>query len=321
MSLTIQQALEIANTFRNGDLHVTVPNKGDHFNKDHIKALSSTDRKVCFRALSQIERAQLAAFSPDVKTPAVDLSERVKEITDAIAAPLSAEEKPKKAWYKRPFIWIAKLVHSIILWFKNTFFGRVSSDKLWNKVETYLNDVRNAHTKMEDLRKDKGLIQTANESLDQKAEEQRAFLKQFKVLVEVNETLHYINSTAAKDEKSKVRGLENFRAEIQKAWIVDNINADVIKTSDFKAVIVREVESASPEVQAYLNKLLVAAKSGDENTQEVADLFDAAAKKLSSDFKAQEVEGTKFHKQVQEAHDEFKKLKSELELLTKKYPE
>lgn len=321
MSLTIQQALAIGAAFRNEDLLEEVTGKGDHFKKGHIKALSPTDRKLCYRALSQIERASLNDFSPRSEPPAVDLTERVRDVTSAISDPIDTEDKSKPAWYKMPFIWIAKLVHSISLWFKNTFFGRISSDKLWNKVETYLNDVRLAHLRKDELSKDEGLLSKASEALETQAEEQKEFLEEFKILVEVREVLHFIDTIGAKDKKAKVLGLENFRADIQNTWIVGDINAGVIPTTNLKKVVKNEIDNASEEVQRYLNDLYTAAKSDDDNIEEVADLIQAAVTKLKSDLESEVVIGGKHHTHVKDADEHIKKLQDEYDLLTKKYPE
>ena len=321
MSLTIQHALDIGAALRSEDLMIDIPGKGQHFDKDHVKSLSPADRKICYKALSVIERAQLNSFNSETKTSAVDLTDRVRKVTEAINTELPTDKTKKSPWYKRPFIWIAKLINSLILCFKNTFLGRISSNKLLNKVETYLNDYRNGHIRIEVLnRRDTGLVHTAKAKLGEEAVEQKKFLLSFKVLVEARDVLHLVDTIAAKECKSKAKGLENLRSDIQSTWIIDGINSDVIPTSDFKAVVVKQIESSTQEVQTYLDDLFEAAKSDDENSEIVADLFEAAVEKLKSDFERKTKEGSNLHSLVKEAHVNHKKLADELDLLTKKYP-
>lgn len=317
MSLTIHEALHIGYAFRGENLQENVSGKGDCFNKEYIKHLSSADRKVCYRALSLIEKARLSDFEGS----AADLSDRVKDVTTAISVPIKSKDKEKSAWYEKPFIGVAKLVHSFCLGFKNTFFGRISSVKLLNKVETYLNDLRLAHIRIEELNKESdGDICKAKEMLKTRAAEQRKFLEGFQILVDARETLHFIDVIAPKDKNAKVPGLENFRADIRNTWIIDDINADVIDVCNLKEVVENRIDDATEDEKKYLDELFKAAQSEEDNIGEIPGLIEEAVKKLQEDLKAQAVIGDEKCTNVKNANDHLKKLKDELNLLNQKYP-
>lgn len=319
MNIPVQLALTIGQEMRNDALFKEIPGKGRHFDKNRIKALNLADRKLCYQALTAIEHAKLDDFNSE--SPPENLSKRVREVTKAVTGKLSIHETPSPVWYKRPFLWIARCIHSLVLWFKNTFLGRTSSSKLHNKVETYLNDYNRAQRRIALLTADEGLITKAKGKLNQCANEQKAFLKSFKILLEVHETLRLIDFIIEKNEESKAKGTENFRREIQDAWIVDKMNSDVIPLTHFKEVIVREVSEKTQEVREHLKDLLKAAKQEDQNDEDVLNLLEQAGKRVTEKMKEQFKTGNQHRIRVEIAHKHLCELKGELELLLKKYPE
>jgi len=322
MSISIQLALTVGQSLRQETLMKEIPGKGVHFDKAYLKAMSPSDRKTCYKALSVIERARLSAFAPDAPESSEKMKDRVRQVTDAVSRDLSSEDTKLPSWWKRPFLLVAKCVHSFFLWMKNTFFGRVSSNKLWNKVETYLNDVRNAKKRTQLLTKGgDGLIAKAEQELARCSNSQKQFLEQFKTLVEVHETLRQIDMTMAKGKKSKVKGTENFRQDLQNAWIVDGINANVIPYTEFKNVIANIITKASHEVQMYLADLLDAAQSADDNEDDVIQLLTEAGRQVTEQMQEQFKVGDNQRQLVANAHKHLRELREERELLSKKYPE
>ena len=321
MSIPVQLALSVGLAVRNKELIRDIPGDGKHFDKNIIKLLPPTDRKVCYRALSAIERAQLSSFEPKEAATKHDLKTRLSEVTKAVGRPIQVKEGKTPKWYKRPFLWVARCVHSFVLWFKNTFMGRVSSQKLYNKVETYLNDYNRAQKRVALLTKaEGGLIVKAEQELERSVANQKAFLKSFNTLVEVHETLRLIDVTMAKSEKSKIKGMENFRQEIQDAWIVDGLNAKVIPYTQTKGVISKLISEASPEVQNYLKDLYIAAQGPEENTKNAIQQLQQAGLHVTEEMQEQFKVGNNHRAHVEKAKKHLTDLKSELELLTKKYP-
>lgn len=321
MSISIQLALTVGKTLRNDELKKDIPGKGKHFDESYIKALSPEDRKVCYRALNTIEHSQLSSFEPDASEDNEAMKQRVSNVTSAFNTPLEDIQEDVPEWYKRPFLWIADCVHSFVLWFKNTFLGRVSSRKLYNKVETYLNDFSRAQKRLVLLTADDGLIAKAEQERDRCVENQRKFLTSFKILVEAHEALRMIDLTMPKNDKSKIQGTENFRLKIKNAWIVDSYNADVIPCSNLKEVVNNIIGKASSDVQAYLKDLFNAAQAEDEdNEEEVIQLLGESGQRLIQEIKQQYKTGNMHRNNVKEATEQLSNLENECNLLSKKYP-
>jgi translation elongation factor P/translation initiation factor 5A len=312
MGLSMQQALTIGKAFRAEGLLVSKAEDVEQFNKTHIKNLSATDRKICYQALSNLDKAQLSDFEQE-NTDIVQLDpDRVELIAKTIVEePVSAEPK-KTGWYAKPFLWIAHKAHSFFLWFKNTFMGRVSTDKLWNKVEAYLNDVRVAEKRVKVLNEDNGEIAKAKNTTEEQAARQKEFLEaEFKTLVEAREVIIqiYLGDTCFQD----------CRRNLHKEWILDGFNEEVIPKQSFREVIIEAIEGADRNVQNFLQPLYNLAKDEDSNEEALREAFKTASETIKSEMASKVDEGEKLFAELKAAHKQQIKLESEARLLDLKY--
>lgn len=147
MNIGIVQAVNFCDIFRETSL-----SELGHFKKEHLKQLTPEERKICMAALEKIEKGRLENW----KSPENNESEkylhpdRLTELSKKIALPPEISENKTVSSYKTPLIWIAKTVHSIFLWFQNTFLERISTARLLDKVDSFRQHAANAS---EDIRK------------------------------------------------------------------------------------------------------------------------------------------------------------------------
>lgn len=172
MAITIGQAINFCEMFRTEKL-----SEHGTFKKEHLKGLSRADRKVCMVALKKIEQAQLKDWDSSSKVASKKMldPERLTEITQKIQEDPKAAKSKKTPWYKVPFIGIANAVNSVYLWFQNTFFGRISSKQLLDKVAMYCQDANNAPQSIKDNNDVK--IPELTKMIDQKIDQRKHILK------------------------------------------------------------------------------------------------------------------------------------------------
>ncbi len=317
MSLTMDQAVQIGQTFRTDSLW-TKDSDGSHFDKPHIKQLSLSDRKVCARALDMLAHAQLN----DWKSKKTGMESNViSDITTHIKADVPTVTEKKHAWYVKPFIWIAKQVHSFILGFENIFLGRVSSDKLWNKVEVYMQDYRVGKKRWKALEGSE--IKKAKNTTAEKADEQKDFIKdEIELLLAVQERLLKIATTVPQKEDSKQQMLSamDFKKMVSDQWLVDGVTKDQVKVLNYKQTIADIFKNeVNNNVKVFFEDLIEAANDNDRPEDEVRQLYTEAWKSFQEAFNGKVDDGNAHKKAVTEAFNAQKALERESELLQKKF--
>lgn len=136
MSLSVIQAIEVANYFQ----------EGDRVNElKIIKRLTPEQRDICYQAFKIVERATLS----DVNAPEVNplQADKIRDLKTSLEAPLEAEEPDDTAWYAKPFYFIAHKISSFAKGLANIFW-RVGSGALYDKASDYRVDIRNYKQKI-----------------------------------------------------------------------------------------------------------------------------------------------------------------------------
>jgi hypothetical protein len=147
MAFSIDRAVDFCKVFRNPSLSAD-----GKFKEQHFKALNQDERKICLAGLDKVANAQLSDWDGTASDNQIK-SERLKEITDKITSITEKIESKDVEWYKAPFIWIAKTVHSFFLWFQNAFLGRISTKQLIDKVAVYYQDASSAQGDVDGVEK------------------------------------------------------------------------------------------------------------------------------------------------------------------------
>lgn len=150
MTLSMTQAINFCkNTFQGDDCVVNPKLKNSPFDRRRLQRLPQEDRKIIAKALTMVGKAKKLSDVKKTSSIKKPLDEkRLEDITAKVKAALPSKTHEKKTeWYKAPFVWIAKIAHSLFLGLMNTFAGRVSTQNLFDKVEAYRNDFEHAKTR------------------------------------------------------------------------------------------------------------------------------------------------------------------------------
>ncbi|HEY4832166.1 MAG TPA: hypothetical protein VIH61_06355, partial [Waddliaceae bacterium] len=139
MSLTVTQGVAIAGYFQN-----TIGG-GVEPEQKIIKRLTTEQRNICYQAFKVVARAT----QKDLNVPEQDpLDENVvTEIKTSLNEPLAGEEPEDRAWYAKPFYFIAHKISSLAKGFANIFW-RVGSGALSKKAIAYRDDVVNSEKEL-----------------------------------------------------------------------------------------------------------------------------------------------------------------------------
>ena len=126
-------------------------------------------------------------------------SKRFSEITTKILDTPKKSKSKKTAWYQAPFIWIAKIVSSLYLWFQSAFFGRITTKQLLNKIATYCQDANNAPHRIKTIEDE--ILPEVNKLVSEKAQQKQKILqdKLANGLLEVYKILLALKSEAKRE--------------------------------------------------------------------------------------------------------------------------
>lgn len=315
MPLTMDQAVQIAQTFRTENLWSGADGEIQHFDKPLVKAFSPRDRKICARALDMLSHAQLPEWEND--TSSLN-SKRIESIIEQVTADIQEPEVKKHARYVKPFIFIAKFIHSLIVGFQNTFIGRVSTNKLWNKIEVHMQDY-NVGVKRHKALSDE-LIDEATCRTNEAADAQRKFIEELIIpLVKVRTQLIFINAIApSESEVTEVQTIQDLNQDILEKWLVKQ-TADVIGFMDFKESVLQVLNGQEDDVKEYLKELILAANNVNKKNEDVRKLHCEALKKFTKDFNEQVGPGNEHSITVKKALEAQTMLEKEADLIEKKF--
>lgn len=136
LSLSVQQAIDLAHVFLEQDIQTTV----------QIKKLSDIQKKICYLAFKVVENTTVGDMKSKDKKGSIS-EKQIEDITTQLKDVTPPEVPKDVPLYKRPINWIAHIISSIAKAFANLFW-RVGSDALLTKAKNYYNDVNNAQKKI-----------------------------------------------------------------------------------------------------------------------------------------------------------------------------
>ncbi|MFQ5752038.1 MAG: hypothetical protein ACE5HI_08580 [bacterium] len=300
MSCSIQQAVQLATVFKENSLAGT----DHHFKRDHIKQLSPQDRKVCFRALKQLEKAKLSDWDKCDPKKKLD-DQRITDITECVKRTPKSNNNKKTHWYSAPFIGVAKLVSSFVLWFKNIFFGRVSTNKLYSKVAAYRQDWFNAEARYDEIQKG--------------SRGKPAILKEDQDAIDAAQADHNaIENRLRTDLQAKRRVLSEI--------YVQNLDEDELredtyaKSRSLKEIVIEVLTERKPQIGDYFKDLKDVAGSDEAKDSEVIEEHNKAHRKVTSEIA--DLVKKELHTAIgnlDSLHSKWKKHKDEAELLKRKF--
>ena len=307
MTMTIQQATTLASVFYTNPVLI----EGMKFKKAHLEQLCQADRKVCFKALKMLSSAKLPDWKK--KEPAKKLDDqRVADITAHVTNKPEASNEKKTVWYKAPFVAVAKLVNAVVLYIKNTFFGRISTNKLYNKVEVFRKEHDDAVVRVNKLESE--LIGDKKIAIDKKAAKQLdkqrnvfggKYMKMRGILVEI----------WCEEEQNNI-----IRRDLGKRIHVEGHDNFIKEVPTFTQTVVKILTARENDIEPdYFKELKEKAAALEVNEVDVKKEFNLAFKKVEWDIQriADELEEGK--KKLENLDKEFKTLVEEKDLILTKF--
>ncbi len=321
----LNAAVEAAKIFLNED-YVENTSNGPHFNRAHLKKLSAPDRKAYYNLLDMVEKATLPDLKNCVSSIPKELKTRLEDLSDAMHQDLVIKNDESPAWWKWPFVKIAKLIHSLAIGILN-IFGRVSTEKLFDKVEAYRRDYLEAEKKLKELIG----VDGNRGKIDQAYDAHKAALDKFENFIsdeynpnfELIRVINRISREAPSDAMSDTRGLENIKWDAFDRWSTDSDDdakrqiRDALDVKSFKEVVAGIIESEPQNDE--LNELLAVAKSDDYSEEAVREIFKRFKGEVI-DLNNQLVKrGDQLHKEELGAWAKCQKRDHKADLLRQKY--
>lgn len=321
----IHNATKFAKTFLDDLLLVNHPD-GDRFDRSHLKKLSCADRKACATALDVIQNAAIDDYN---RVPADSISEDfkngVKQLKSNLFEEIPVANNESPSWWKLPFVKIAKWVRSLALGILNVF-GRVSTQKLFDKVEAYRRASLEAKTRLKELKGSNGLLQAAETAKEEALNKLFAHIED-----QINPHLQALRAVNCIQAEAPMQGganknSESLKFDLLNRWSTEENDdtktfiSESLKIRSFKEAVIEIIDSRRLELNSLLDDLYDAAYSSDKTDEDVREIFKSECDRLVATINDQLVrKGDDLSYARSAALMEFVELEGEKTLLKKKY--